>query len=77
MTDLQKMRARALGQATICKGTPSKRFVEQLAYWADHQSDRELSPKQAAFLACLCWTFRRQIPASLVPAENPYPQADQ
>jgi hypothetical protein len=77
MTDLQKMRARALAQATIAKHTASYSFVKAMAHHAEHQPDRELTPRQAEFLTRLSWTFRRQIPAALVPAQNPYPQTEE
>jgi hypothetical protein len=74
MTTLQQQRARALAQCTIHKNTSSYSFVKSVAHWAEHQPDRVLTPRQAEFLIRLSWTFRRQMPAMLVPAQNPYPE---
>jgi hypothetical protein len=70
MSDLERARARALGACRFPTACFSKRFARTIAAQA---TSGEITEKQAAMLERLCWTYRRQIPRELVPAEEPAP----
>jgi hypothetical protein len=56
-------------------GIASKRFVRDMADRAALTDPAPLSPKQAAYLEQLAWSFRRQMPAWLVPPTKPQKDA--
>jgi len=66
MTPEQIQFAQALSRVTFMPGTPTKRFAKDMAHCAEHQPERELTPKQAEYLRTAVIRFRRQIDAGVV-----------
>lgn len=66
MTPLQIQFAQALRGVVFCPGSGTKRFARDMAQLAEHQPERELTPKQAEYLRTAVIRFRRQIPAAVV-----------
>lgn len=71
MTDLQKMRARALSEIDLPACGPHKRFVLDMAEISVIEPARQLTRRQAEHLARLAWRYRRQLVRDLVPAQDP------
>lgn len=71
MSPAQADIAKALGRCTFMPGTSQKRFAKDIAYVAEYAPETVLTEKQDRYLRVLAWTMRRQMPASLVPAEKP------
>jgi hypothetical protein len=65
--------AEALGRVTFPPGTAAKRVAHQMAFYAERCPEREISERQHGYMIRLAWTFRRQMPAHLVPPEKPPP----
>ncbi len=63
--DLAAERAVALARCSFLPGHPHKRFAGDCA--AIVAAGKPLTERQAAHLARLAWTYRRQMPARLVP----------
>jgi hypothetical protein len=63
--------ARALGRCSFLPGTADKRFARDLAFLAEHSPEREITERQALNLQRLAWKYRRQMPAALIPDEQP------
>jgi hypothetical protein len=72
MTELQTMRTRALAAANLGQNHRALSFIKDLERMIEHAPDRKLTPRQAGYLLGLSWSFRRQIPAALRPAQNPF-----
>lgn len=66
MTPEQIQFAKALAGVTFPPGTATKRFAKDMAHAAEHQPDRELTPKQAEYLRTAVIRFRRQIAPAIV-----------
>lgn len=66
MTSVEILMARAIGRVTYCPGIGTKRFAREMAFLADHEPDRALTPKQAKYLLEVVVRYRRQIPADVV-----------
>lgn len=77
MTELQRLRAHALAQCTMCPGSWEKRFARDMASIATANPSQPLTPKQVEWISKLSWRFRRQMPAHLVPAQDPGELYDQ
>ena len=71
MTELQKMRSRALLEIDLPACGPHKRFLLDMAAIAEIQPARQLTKRQAEHLARLAWRYRRQLVRDLVPAQDP------
>lgn len=71
MTTLERRRALALGKCRFTPGTFAKRFAFQTAVRAGPQGTGTITEAGAAKLEELCWTYRRHLPADLVPVNNP------
>lgn len=69
MTELQKLRSRALGALDL-NGWDA-RFSKQMAAHAEARPNLRLTQRQALFIAVLAWRHRSQMPAHLVPAQDP------
>lgn len=65
MTPRQKQIIQALKSVTFPPATNQKRFAKNMIFLCDHSPERELSPKQEAYLQILAWRYRRQMPADL------------
>jgi hypothetical protein len=72
VTELQILRVRALAEAQMGENARAKMFVRDMARLAEKNPNRDLTERQVGYLKGLCWTYRRQIPATLRPAQNPY-----
>lgn len=68
-TELEKARANALAYCSFAPGSFAKRFARDLN--TQVHSTGAISEKQAATLERMCWAYRRQLPAGLVPSEKP------
>lgn len=68
MTDNERLFARAIAPSmvTYLPGIGTKRFARDMAWNAEHQPQRELSPKQALYLRQIVVRYRRQIAADVV-----------
>lgn len=66
MTPEQQTMAKALNQCALWPGTNTKRFARDMAHLAEHDPNREITPKQAEFLRTAVIRFRRQIPREVV-----------
>ncbi len=71
MDDIQKRRVVALKRVSMLPGTAAKRFVRCMAHMLSQEPEKPLTEKQNFYLTGLCWTFRRQLPISLVPPSDP------
>ncbi|HUO23691.1 MAG TPA: hypothetical protein VMU59_14335 [Caulobacteraceae bacterium] len=71
MNERQRRQAEALGRCSFLPGSAEKRFCRDMAARAALAAPPELTERQAAYLERLCWRFRRQLPAHLVPSEQP------
>lgn len=71
MTPRQADIARALHRCTFQPGIGAKRFAREMAQASRLRETPELTERQAAWLESLAWTYRRQMPAPLVPLEKP------
>ncbi len=74
MTELQKLRARALAQLPLDQGSWDQRFAAQMAAHAEYRPNMRLTERQAFFIAKLAWRHRESMPKELVPAQDPDPQ---
>jgi hypothetical protein len=72
-TQLDVDRLQALAGVTMIPGIGSKRFVRDMQ---SVEVGAPLSEKQQQFITSLAWRYRRQMPASLVPAANPENQLE-
>jgi hypothetical protein len=72
MTELQVMRVRALAAANLGANDRARMFVKDMLWKMEKDSRRALTERQIGYLKGLCWRFRRQIPAALRPAQNPF-----
>lgn len=72
MTDFQRIQAQLLARCRLPPASWSKRFAREIGALAQ-TPDAALSPREAAALERLCWTFRRQLPEQYVPARKPPP----
>lgn len=72
MTELQTLRIRALVDANLGQNKRAAMFARDLLRRLETSPDYKLTNRQAGYLVGLCWSFRRQIPAALRPAQNPY-----
>lgn len=68
MTDNERLFARAIAPSMVTypPGVNTKRFARDMAWNAEHQPQRALSPKQALYLRQIVVRYRRQIPADIV-----------
>lgn len=69
MTELEEKRVVALGRCTLPHASMTKRFARQLS---DQLAKKQITDKQASYLAVCCYRFRRQMPASVVPDSIPH-----
>jgi hypothetical protein len=58
--------ALALNCCTFCPGINTKRFARNMAALAEHDPEREITPKQAEYLRRAVLRFARQIEADVV-----------
>jgi hypothetical protein len=72
MTELQTLRTRALAEANLGQNHRAARFVRDMARLLKSHPEQKLTDRQAGYLIGLAWSFRRQLPAALRPAQNPY-----
>jgi len=56
----------ALSGCTFVYGTNTKRFARNMAFFAQHAPDKELTPKQREYLRTAVIRFSRQIDADVV-----------
>jgi hypothetical protein len=63
--------ATALGQCSYPPATANKRFARNMAFLAKNSPEKELSDRQRHYMQQMAWTYRRQIPAHLVPVSKP------
>lgn len=75
MTDLEISRAIHLGQCRFLSGSTDKAAVKKYAYWATMNALHPLTPAQSAHIERMCWKYRRQMPAHLVPTADPAKKA--
>jgi len=68
-TDIEQKRAEQLWRCTLPPASMTKRFANQVRDQVRHR--KEITEKQAAFLAVCCYRFRRQLPKELVPESPP------
>ena len=71
MTDLQKLRAQALAACKLPAEGQHKRFIRDMADTAKYRPEHPLSAAQAGHIVRLSWRYRKQMPAHLVPAQDP------
>jgi len=57
----------ALQGVTFAPGTSAKRFVRETCC----RQPEQLTDRQRQYVESLCFTFRKQLPDDLVPAERP------
>ena len=57
----------ALQGVTFHPGTNAKRFVRETCC----REPERLTDRQRQYVEALCWTFRKQLPADLVPEARP------
>ena len=73
MTPEQHRKIKALGDCRLLAGHPHKRFIRNMATFAEMYPDNDLTERQAYYLEILCWRYRRQMPHDLVPQADPGP----
>lgn len=61
---------KALAQCTFLPGSAHKRFARDLPH------AKELTEAQVRHLIRLCWRYRRQMPADLVPSKDAVTELD-
>lgn len=72
MTELQTLRIRSLAGANLGQNRRAATFVADMRRLLERAPDSKLTARQAGYLVGLAWSYRRQIPAALRPAQNPY-----
>lgn len=68
-TEFEGRRAHWLARASMLPGTNARKFARELRQQLE--TTGQITEKQAHYLAQLAWKFRRQMPATLVPAVKP------